>query len=254
VVGLIRAEFRKVRTTQVWFWMLLGTIGLSALLIVGGIAPHEGVRSPDKVPDLFASFASSGPGYIIIFVLGVLGVTTEFRYQTITATLLQTPSRWAVVTAKMITYAILGIIYAVVAIGAELAVALPWLSAKNINVDFGSGNIQHALIGTFAVVALFGIVGLGFGALLRNQIVAVVVGILFLLVVENVLLAIPVVRKAWPYTPNGGTQAILHTTGSTEVVDGVHLLSTASGVAVLLVWAFVPAILGAAFTMNRDIT
>ncbi|HEV7204505.1 MAG TPA: ABC transporter permease [Jatrophihabitans sp.] len=254
MIRLIRAEFLKLRTTQVWFWLLLATAGLSVLLVVGGIAPRDGVRTARQVPDLFASFAASGPGYILVFVLGVLGVTTEFRYQTITPTFLQTPSRWAVTTAKMITYAVLGVGYALVALIAQLAVALPWLSARNISVDFGNSQIQHAIIGGFGVIALFGIVGLGFGALVRNQIVAVVVGIIFLLIIENVLLAIPVVRKAWPFTPNGGVQAILHTTGTTEVVDGVHLLPLGGGIVVLLLWAFVPAIIGAAYSMNRDIT
>ncbi len=251
MIRLIRAEFLKLRTTQVWFWLLLGVVAVSALLIVAQLAPSDGVQNVSDVPDMFAS---SSTAYIVVFTLGVLGVTTEFRYQTITATLLITPSRWAVVTAKMITYAILGVLYALVGVVTQLIVAVPWLSAKGIDVDYGSSDVVHAIVGVFAVVALFGIVGLGVGALLRNQIVAVVVGIIFLLVLQNILLAIPGVKKVWPYTPNGATQAILHTTGSSEVTDGVHLLSAGGGVVVLLLWAFVPAILGAAITMNRDIT
>jgi len=252
VIRLVRAEFLKLRTTQVWFWLLLLAIAVSALLVVASIAPHDGIRSEDKVPDLFAAFASS-PGYVIVFVLGVLGVTTEFRYQTITPTVLQTPSRWAIVTAKMITYAIVGIFFAIVVLLVEAAAGVPWLATKDISVHLGDGNVQHAIIGTFGVIALYGIVGLGVGALLRNQIVAVVVGIIFLVLIENILLAIPVVKHVWPYTPNGGTQAILYTNGSNEV-NGVHLLSTTGGVITLLLWAFVPAVLGAAFSMNRDIT
>lgn len=253
MIRLIRGEFLKLRTTQVWFWLLIGTVALSVLLMVGGIAPSEGVRKSSDVPDLFGSYATS-PGYIFVFILGVLGVTTEFRYQTITPTVLQTPSRWAIVTAKMITYAVMGVLFALVAIVVELAVALPWLSSKKVDVDLGSGDIQHAIIGVFGVIVLFGIVGLGVGALLRNQVVAVVVGIVFLLVIENIILIIPGVKKAWPFTPNGGLQAIMHTNGSTKVVDGVHLLSTGAGIVVLLLWAFVPAIIGAAVSMNRDIT
>jgi hypothetical protein len=251
MIRLLRAEFLKLRTTQVWFWLLLGVIAVSGLLIVGGLAPSNGVQDASDVPDLFASASTA---YIVVFTLGVLGVTTEFRYQTITATLLVTPSRWAVVTAKMITYAILGVAYALVAVATQLAVAVPWLAAKDIDVDYGSDHVVHAILGVFAVVALYGIIGLGVGALVHNQIVAVVVGIIFLLVLQNIILLIPGVRYAWPYTPNGASQAILHTTGSTEVTDGVHLLSAGGGVVVLLLWAFVPAILGAAITMNRDIT
>jgi ABC-2 type transport system permease protein len=252
MIRLIRGEFLKLRTTQVWFWLLLCTVAVGALLSVAQVAPRDGIRTERAVPDLFAAFAAT-PGYIILFVLGVLGVTTEFRYQTITPTVLQTPSRWAIVTAKMITYAIVGVLYSLAALLAEGIVGIPWLSSKGIDVRLGNSEVQHAILGTFTVLALFGIVGLGIGALLRNQIVAVVVGIIFLVVLENILLAIPVVKHAWPYTPNGATQAILYTHGSTDV-NGVHLLSTSGGVIVLLLWAFVPAVVGAAFTMNRDIT
>ncbi|HZC72652.1 MAG TPA: ABC transporter permease [Jatrophihabitans sp.] len=248
---LIRAEFVKLRTTQVWFWLLLGAVAVSALLIVAQIAPSDGVRNASDVPDMFTS---SSTAYVVVFVLGVLGVTTEFRYQTITPTVLQTPSRWAIVTAKMITYGIVGAIYAVVAIAVQIVIAVPWLSSKNVTVDFGNDHVRHAIIGVFAVVALFGIVGLGVGALLRNQIVAVVVGILFLLLLEHLLLLIPGVRHAWPYMPGAASSAIMYTSGDKSPVDDVHLLSTWAGLVVLVLWAFVPAIVGAAFSMNRDIT
>ncbi len=248
---LIRAEFLKLRTTQVWFWLLVGTVAVSALLTVAQIAPSNGVRNASDVPEMFTSSSTS---YIVVFVLGVLGVTTEFRYQTITPTVLQTPSRWAIVTAKMVTYAILGALYAIVALLTQLAVALPWLSAKNIDVNFGSGAVQHAMLGVFGTVALFGIVGLGVGALIKNQMVAVVVGIIFLVVLQNLLLLIPGVRYVWLYLPGGASQSILHVSGSTEVTGGVHLLPVGEGIVVLLLWAFVPAIIGASYTMNRDIT
>ena len=250
MIRLVRAEFLKLRTTQVWFWLLLACIAISGLLIVAQIAPHDGVRRVSEVPDMFSSAATAD---IAVFILGVLGVTTEFRYQTITATVLATPSRWALVTAKMIAYAILGVGYSLVAVATQLAVALPWLSNKNVTVSFSDPKVVHAIIGVFGVVALYGIVGLGVGALLRNQIVAVTVGVIFLLILENLLLAIPVVKHAWPFTPGGAANAILNT-GSDNTVNGVHLLSTPGGVIVMLLWAFVPAIVGAATTLNRDIT
>jgi ABC-2 type transport system permease protein len=252
VIRLVRAEFLKLRTTQVWFWLLLGTIAVGALLAVAAVAPQDGIRTQKEVPDLFASFGFS-PGYIVVFVLGVLGVTTEFRYQTITPTVLQTPSRWAIVTAKMITYSITGAVFALFALLAEAAVGIPWLHTKDVSVHFSHSNVQHAIVATFGVVALYGIIGLGVGALLRNQIVAVVVGIIFLLVLENIVLAIPVVKHVWPYTPEGAKLAVLYTNGDRTVND-VAFLGTGAGVVVLLLWAFVPAIVGAAYSMNRDIT
>src|SRR3954454_14340040 len=142
MIRLVNAEFLKLRTTQVWFWMLMATVAVSGLLVVGQIAPHDGVRTSADVPDLFASSSTS---YLVVFVLGVLGITTEFRYQTITPTVLQTPSRWAIVTAKMITYAVLGALYALVAVGVQIAISVPWLKSKDIHVDFGNGHVQHAI-------------------------------------------------------------------------------------------------------------
>jgi ABC-2 type transport system permease protein len=250
---LIHAEFLKLRTTQVWFWLLMATVAVAALLVVAQLAPSGNVTTPADVANLFAS--SSEPLYILVFVLGVLGVTTEFRYQTITPTVLQTPSRWAIVTAKLITYAIVGIGYALVAVAIQVAMAVPWLDAKGgVTVDFGDPDVRRAIIAMFGVLALFAIIGLGIGALLRNQIVAVVVGIVFLALIQNILLAIPVVKYAYAYMPAGAANAMLTTNVHASDLNGVTLLPPLGGVGVLLLWAFVPAFVGAAYSMTRDIT
>ncbi|HEY2298845.1 MAG TPA: ABC transporter permease [Jatrophihabitans sp.] len=250
MIRLIRAEFLKLRTTQVWFWLLLGAVAVTVLLIVAQLASSDGVKT---YPDAVNALTASGSAYVVVFVLGVLGVTTEFRYQTITQTVLTTPSRWSLITAKLITYGLVGAIYALICVAVEMAVALPWLSSKNIDISLTSEHVPRALLGVFATVALFGIVGLGVGALIRNQIVAVTVGVIFLLVINNVLLAIPGVRHVFPYTPAGAADALFTVTGSRDA-NGVTLLTGGGGVVVLLLWAFIPALLGAGITMNRDIT
>jgi ABC-type transport system involved in multi-copper enzyme maturation permease subunit len=250
VIRLIRAEFLKLRTTQVWFWLLLAAVAVSALLVIAPIA-HGDVHSGRDVAEMFGSAALA---YLVLFVLGVLGVTTEFRYQTITPTVLLTPSRWSIVTAKMITYALVGIAYSIVCVLVQLAIAVPWLNAKNVDFSLSADGIPHAVAGVFVVLALFGIVGLGVGALVRNQIVAVTVGVIFLLVLENIIAAIPGVRHVYPYLPGAAARAIADVNARQSDFGGVHLLTVTGGVIVLLLWAFVPAIVGAAFSMNRDIT
>lgn len=250
MIRLIRAEFTKLRTTQVWFWLLLAAVAVTVLLVVGQLAPHDSLHTREDVYDVFTS---SGSAYVVVFVLGVLGVTTEFRYQTITPTVLTTPSRWTLITAKLISYALIGALYALVCVLVQIAVALPWISAKGIDISLTSPHVPRALLGVFVVVALFGVVGLGVGALLRNQIVAVTVGVIFLLVINNVLLAIPKVKYVFPYTPVGGVDSIFTIVRQSDY-NGVTLLSGYGGFVVLLLWALVPALLGAGLTMNRDIT
>lgn len=249
---LIRAEFLKLRSTQVWFWLLLAAVALSALIVIGSLASSGGVENGSDVADMFSS---ASIGYVVIFVLGVLGVTTEFRYQTITPTVLATPSRWTLITAKMISYAILGLLYAAACLFVQLAIAIPWLSVKGVDYSLGSDHIPQALLGVLIVLALFGVIGLGAGALLKNQIVAVTVGVIFLVALQNIFLAIPGVKHIYPYLPGGAVNSIV-TVGSSHQDDynGVHLLPSAGGVVVLLLWALIPAILGAGITMNRDIT
>jgi ABC-2 type transport system permease protein len=254
VVGLIRAEFRKLLTTQVWLWMLLLCIALTALVVVANIAgePSDLVLAT-KVRDVMVS-ATSSFTYVPIFVLGALAVTTEYRYQTITPTVLATPSRWALITAKLITYAVVGALYALVCLAIQLAMALPWLSGRNVHVSLS--NQKGALLATFAVLALFALVGLGAGALLRNQIVAVSVGTIFILILARLVVIIPGVKYVYPYLPTGAVDSIIVDPHDTEsrVINHVHLISPGAGIAVLLVWGLGMAILGAGITMNRDIT
>jgi ABC-2 type transport system permease protein len=96
MIQLVRAELLKLRTTQVWFWMLLLAIAVGVLAVVATLASND-VKSPADVPLLFAN---ANGAIVTAFILGVLGITTEFRYQTITPTVLQTPSRWTVVAAN----------------------------------------------------------------------------------------------------------------------------------------------------------
>ncbi len=253
MVGLIRAEFRKLRTTQVWFWMLLTCAGLTTLGVVGNVAGSANdFDLQNRVHDVLIS-ATAAATYVPLFVLGVLAVTTEYRYQTITPTVLATPSRWALMTAKLITYVVVGAVYALICLGVELAVALPWLSARHVNVSLGHN--KGPLLSVFLVLSLFALVGIGVGALVRNQIVAVSVGVIFILVLDHLVALIPGVKYAYPYMLSGAVGAIVERTHSdARVINKVHLFAPAGGVAVLVAWALVTTILGAGITMTRDIT
>lgn len=237
-------------TTRVWLWLVLVALGIGALVAVGSLASRGAVRSAIDVPDVFGSANGAA---VAAFVLGILGVTNEFRYETITATLLVTPSRRALVTAKVITYAVIGAAYAVMCLGLQVAIAVPWLSAKHIDFSLGDATVRRVLFGIVLIHTLFAILGVGFGALLRNQVAALTVGLLFLLVIANVIIAIPGAKHAWAYLPGGAVTAIVYTHGSREA-NGVHTLGFGGGVLVLLLWALIPAVIGTAVTMRRDIT
>ena len=248
MIQLVRAELLKLRTTQVWFWMLLLAIAVGVLAVVATLASKD-VKSAADVPLLFAN---ANGAIVTAFILGVLGITTEFRYQTITPTVLQTPSRWTV-AAKLLSYAIIGLAYALACLAVQLMIALPWLSAKGIDFSLSDPDLRRAIFGFPVIFLLFAIMGIGVGALLRNQIVAMVVGLVFLLALENILVAIPKVRNAYPYLPGGAMQGVLYPADEPGP-DGVDLFGTTGSLLVLLAWALIPAVIGAAYSLTRDIT
>jgi ABC-2 type transport system permease protein len=253
MIGLIRAEYRKLKSTQTWFWLLLACVALTALLVIVQLATRDDLgTNTEAVRDVFTSAYTA---YVPAFVLGILAVTTEFRYQTITPTLLATPSRWRLITAKLISYALVGLVYAVACLVVALAIAVPWLGSKHdVNASFGQHNVWTALLGIAVIVTLYGLVGLGWGAFVRNQIVAVSVGLIYILIVEGLLQLIPYVRNAYKFLPGAGAQAIIQPHAPYGPNEQYQLLGVWGGVAVLVVWALGLSVLGAGWTMNKDIT
>ena len=154
---------------------------------------------------------------------------------------------------KLLSYAIIGLAYALACLAVQLMIALPWLSAKGIDFSLSDPDLRRAIFGFPVIFLLFAIMGIGVGALLRNQIVAMVVGLVFLLALENILVAIPKVRNAYPYLPGGAMQGVLYPADEPGP-DGVDLFGTTGSLLVLLAWALIPALIGAGYTLTRDIT
>lgn len=249
--GLLVAEYRKLKSTQVWFWMLLACLAITALLVIVQLATRNDLGEDHNVRDVFTSAYTA---YVPAFVVGVLAVTTEFRYQTITPTLLATPSRWKLISAKLITYAIVGAMYAICCLVVALFIAVPWLHSKHdVNSSFSRNNVWTALLAIAVIVAMFALIGLGLGAFMRNQIAAVSIGLIYFIVIEGLLSVIPYVRNVYRFLPGGAAGAILQP--NSEYGDGgYHLFGAFTGFVLLLAWALGLSVLGAGWTMNRDIT
>jgi ABC-type transport system involved in multi-copper enzyme maturation permease subunit len=104
------------------------------------------------------------------------------------------------------------------------------------------------LVGTLLVIAIFAVVGVGVGVLLRSQVAAVVATLAYLFVVEPLFSVIPVIKEAYPYLPAAAGTAL---TGVSR--NGVTLLPNWEGGLVLLGWGLLFAALGWMLTVRRDI-
>ena len=132
---LVATELLKLRTTRVWWGLLLTGILLAflnsgLLAATAGLALGNGRPSPPPPTDpaMLRSIYTGGfaNGYIITLCLGVLGMAGEYRHQTITPTLLAVPARGRLVASKLVAYLLAGLAYGVVlvAVGAVLGAVI----------------------------------------------------------------------------------------------------------------------------------
>ena len=248
---LIQAEFAKLFTTKLWLWLLLCSLGLTALFVgvtigLSGAAgnPSPPLTSPEGQRNLFGVAGSMSA---LAVILGIIAMTGEYRYQTVTPTFLATPRRGRVVAAKLIAYAIVGVGFGAANVLATIAVAVPWLSAKHIDVSL-TGN-PRTLAGVLAGLAIFAVLGVGIGALVRNQVAAVVGSLVYLFVVEGLASALPTIQDYYKFLPGGAFSGLVGTSQ-----PGIHFLDAWVSGLLLIGYGMAFAALGTILAVRRDVT
>ena len=195
---LVKAELLKLRTTRTLYATIAGVVvivalGVSAAIATAGTSGNAGLHTTEGLRSVFGGAVNAG---FLMLVLGIITTAGEYRHNTITAALLITPQRRQLIVAKTIAIAIVGAGIAVIATAVSLTVSLPWLAAKGVHPTLLSSDVAGVLIGSAAVMVLFGLIGIGLGAIVRNQIAAVVGSLVWLLVAENLLVSLfPTIGK-----------------------------------------------------------
>lgn len=247
MTALISAELRKLATVRVG-WILLGSmVGVVILSVVLTIATagQQGTFDLDTTEGVRNVFSGAWSGSIFVLVLGILAVTGEFRHGTITPAFLITPVRSRVVIVKLIAYFALGLAFGAVAVLFTLAVGVPWLAAKD--VTYSIADVVAVAAGSLLATALYGVLGIGVGALIRNQAAAITVAVVWSFLADGLLIGLlPEVGKWIP----GGAATALAGGSSTEG----DLLAPWAGGLLLAAYGLGLAALGARFVLRRDIT
>jgi hypothetical protein len=253
MINLIRSEILKIRSTQVWFWMVLLAAAFTALGTIGMVVTAINDHDNGVPVDYYAVFTQSEGAGVALLVLGLLGLTTEFRHKTITPTLLATPNRWLLLAGKAASYAVFAIVYALICVLLNFAIAIIWLSSVGVPVEYGHG-VPGGVAKAFLTLVLTGMFGLGLGAVLRNQAAAMVFGIVYFFILDPVLNYTPWVRKGYAYTPGGAVKAFLSNGDVSNMPGDVHLLAPAAGGLLFLAWALALLVIGGRVSLNRDIS
>jgi ABC-2 type transport system permease protein len=242
--AFLRAELLKLRTTRT-FLALAGSAAAIGLLISGLSAALSDNLSEEDV----RSFVIVDTSGLFILLLGVIGMSGEWRHRTITSTVLAAPDRLRLLAAKLLAYAAAGIALSLLVNVLCMVVATAILSGRG-EETLELGELADLIWRNLVLAALFGALGVGIGGLVRNQAVAVVLVLLMAFAIEPAILGLaPAVGRFGPFV--AAPTAFIE--GDSGIEDADLL---APGLALLVLVGWIAALAGAtaAVLQGRDLT
>jgi ABC-2 type transport system permease protein len=248
VTAQLRSELLKQRTTRTNLALLAWMAGLVVLVV----ALHVLSFGVDDLSRDGNQMKILGLGTLIgaLFaaLMGAMSITGEFRTGTIRPTFLVAPRRTRVIAAKVVASMLAGLGVGLAAAALTAGVATAGLAARGIHIELGGGDFAQLLAGGALAAALFAAIGVGVGAVVRNQVAAVVGLCVWLLFLEPLLLGdVPSVAK---YAPEASAGAIAGAIQS-QIADA--LVAPALGVALLVAYAGLAALAGSLLIARRDV-
>jgi ABC-type transport system involved in multi-copper enzyme maturation permease subunit len=253
IARLVRAEWTKLVTTRVWIGLLIGACviagGFAALFTALAGVQQDGqpglppVGHPQYEELVFSVGANAS---VLLLILGIIGSTQEYRHRTATPTFLAEPRRWRVVAAKVLAYAVAAVPLALVVLVVDVLVVTIYAGARGAAPSLNGDNLR-TLASAGLVMVIFTVIGVGVGALLRNQVGAIVGSLVYLYVVEPIVSSIGALQGAYKWLPGGAVQAI------TTDFQAPDLLAPWQGALLLLGYGLLTAVLGTLLAVRRDV-
>ncbi|MDX2679236.1 ABC transporter permease [Streptomyces sp. NY05-11A] len=243
---LISSELRKLRATPTMWWLLAGTTLLAVAATIGAFvlsnAKDISLTSEEAIRgDLHAV----GSGSILVAIAGIIGMAGEFRFGQSDQTFISEPRRARVLGVKLAVFAVLGALFGVIASLGTLATMWIWITSDGKTVPFGESYIWTTVGGAVASASIFGVLGVAIGAVARNQVVAIVGALGWLIVFEPIVFEASTEVGQW--LPGAAAQAL-------RQIPQDGLLSTGAGAAIFGVWTIAVLLVGYWRTTRNDLT
>jgi ABC-2 type transport system permease protein len=261
MIRVILAESRKLRRPT----LFLGTLGASLfftgltttflyLMIDSDQGNSDRGRQVGREVLNLASgsvfgFASVG-GLLGIIALCVFAAQTaqEYTYGTLRNLLVRQPGRLRILLGKLIAMKIFALILVLISALVSIAISLLLAERAKVTTDLwftaeGYQAIGQNLLNVSISVIYFGIVGMVLGLLLRSPISAISIGVLWLLIIENLIGAVKPETLDWM----PGNQLATIAQGGTPELSYSHALTLGSA------YVFLGAIVAAILFSRRDV-
>ncbi|MDR6971880.1 ABC transporter permease subunit [Leifsonia shinshuensis] len=257
--GILSSEWVKLRSLRSTWWVasslvVLG-VAISALLAfsLGGDVlddprNHDGTSTVALPVGIALAFLQ-----LIVVVLGVISITSEFGTGMIRSSFAAVPGRISLLGGKAIIVGsasfVLGAVTAVLSWAASYAI----LVARGASIAFPDLSVPlWSILGTAGCLALTAVFGLAVGAIVRSTAVAISICVGVLLVLTIVVqIVIGVTQAEWL----AHAQDYLLSNAATGVVIPRAEGAMAPWQSLLIVvgWAVVPLVAGLVLVRRRDV-
>lgn len=245
----LRSELLKQRTTRTNLLLLLWMVSLVTLVVLLHVFSFsvETLARPDNQLKIVGLGTSMGA--LFASLLGAMSITAEIRHGTIRPTFLAAPRRARVIAAKVAASAVAGIAAGLLAEALTAGLEAAGLAARGIDIELSAGDYVQLLAGGAVAAALFAAIGVGVGAVVRNQVAAVVGLCVWLLFIEGILIGdVPSVGK---FAPGASAGAMA---GAIQTQIAADLVAPALGVLLLAAYAAAATAAGSIATTRRDVS
>lgn len=253
----LKAEFRKLWYQRSTWGLLIGATLFSILNTTAAVASMVSMGTQLELPGLETVeglrnvYANSMAAYIFALIIGIMLSSGEFRHGTAIATYLAQADRRTVLYSKMIVAVVAGLIVQFVSTVISMLAGYVYV-LQYAHTSLPISDYLQFLWAAELSGAVLAVVGVALGTLVRNQTLAIVGSLIWLLLIEGLLVAF--YEKAAKWLLTGAISSLLDIKFETSYMSfGKDLLPAWGGTLLLLVYAGVFAAVGMTTTMRRDI-
>jgi ABC-2 type transport system permease protein len=255
--GQLLSAWTKIRSVRSTVWSLVAmagiALGLMSLIAWGVMHRWSRLDPPERVnftrnPLDIILGRPVFVGTLVVAVLGVMAISSEYTTGMIRSTLQAQPRRLTVFAAKIVVVAALMLV-----VGEVLSFAAFFLGrqliAGHIPVDLGDPGVTRAVVGGGLYIAVLSLFALAFGTLIRHTAGAITTVLGLVLIVSSLTRLLP---DSWgqhinAYMPTNAGLLILQPHQAPD-----DLLSPWQGLAVFTGWTVLLLIVAAVFLRRRD--
>jgi ABC-2 type transport system permease protein len=250
---VIRSEWIKFRT--LWSSVLVVTISVVGMIAIGWVASflvnldwaHMRPREIARFEPVSTSMDGYNLAQLAIGTLGVLLITGEYTTGLIRATMAAVPDRLRVLWAKLLVYTALTFVL-MMATSFVTFLGGQWLLGSH-STSLSAPGVSRVVIATGVYLTLVAMMGVAFGALVRNT----AGGIAALL---GVLLVLPAIFGVLPQTWQDNVNKFLPSNAGQAALSvqlDPTMLAPWTGMLLFAVYVVVALVFAAVFLKRRDV-